>query len=185
MCQPDWSGTDDPHQRKIFLKTYQFWCTPVVTVNCEEVQHSCQSAKNSRATLYNLIRSSACRTIFTLMMTTFRQFTSHVHVPLSTRKQICGFKEISASLASLICPSVYSVHFICNFSHYFFHFFFLDFIDCHGLLFRSRSANKENFLLISFGSNCSSHMLSERGSSDNTNKLPQTKNICNRAVGEA
>ena len=89
-------------------------------VNCEEVQHSCQSAKNSRATLYNLIRSSACRTIFTLMMTTFRQFTSHVHVPLSTRKQICGFREISASLASLICPSVYSVHVICNFSHYFF-----------------------------------------------------------------
>ena len=58
------------------------------------------------------------------MITTFRQFTSHKHVPLSTRKQICGFKEISASLASLICPSVYSVHFICNFSHYFFHFFF-------------------------------------------------------------
>lgn len=58
------------------------------------------------------------------MMTTFRQFTSHVHVPLSTRKQICGFREISASLASLICPSVYSVHVICNFFHYFFHFFF-------------------------------------------------------------
>ena len=93
-------------------------------VNCEEVQHSCQSAKNSRATLYNLIRSSACRTIFTLMMTTFRQFTSHVHVPLSTRKQICGFREISASLASLICPTMYSVLVICNFSHYFFHFFF-------------------------------------------------------------
>ena len=127
MCQPHWSGTDDPHQRKIFLKTYQFWCTPVVTVNCEEVQHSCQSAKNSRATLYNLIRSSACRTIFTLMITAFRQFTSHVHVPLSTRKQICGFREISASLASLICPSVYSVHVICNFSHYFFHFFFFGF----------------------------------------------------------
>lgn len=33
-------------------------------------------------------------------------------------------EKISASLASLICPSMYSVHFICNFSHYFFHFFF-------------------------------------------------------------
>ena len=43
----------------------------------------------------------------------------------STREQICGFREISASLASLICPSVYFVHVICNFSHYFFHFFWI------------------------------------------------------------
>ena len=33
-------------------------------------------------------------------------------------------EKISASLASLICPSMYSVHVICNFSQYFFHFFF-------------------------------------------------------------
>ena len=183
MYQPHRSETDDPHQRKMFLITHQFRCTAVAMVNCKEVQHSCQSAKNSRATLYNLIRSSACRTIFTLMMTT-----------LSNSPHMCmchsppGSKYVVSEKFQLHLPALYvplcTLYMLFVISLINFSIFFLDFIDYHGLLFRSRSANKENFLLISFGNNCSSHMLSKRGSSDNTNKLPQTKNLCNRAVGE-